>query len=113
MYTHTWLFKKVEMASFVKALKSNEYEVVAALEKDEASLDSLLTESAMMGVVSQEVKKRFEELDQDAVPRSLQVRYLLLHVYQSLEGLDWPRLCEHWMKELAKHVPGHVIVCSV
>ncbi len=90
----------------VSAFKNHEDELVDSLES--ADLKTLISESAEIGVLPQDVKKAFESLD--AVPRPLKLRYLLMHAYASLR--DKPRLFERWLKVLARHASKQVL-CNV
>ena len=96
-----------EMAHVV-SLKSCEEEVVHSLKN--ADLDSFLYDTTSIGAIPQAVKTTVDYLNPKAVPRSLMVRYLLLHVYEWLEAN--PRLYERWLKVLGRYVPEELL-CKV
>ena len=73
---------KMAVCSEVSSLKSAAEGVVGCLEA--ADLRRFLDDSCALGAIPQGVKKDFASLDPEAVPRSLMVRYLLLHVS------EWP-----------------------
>ena len=93
------------MCSEVSSLRSAEESVVGCLEA--VDLRRFLDDSCALGAIPQGVKKDFASLDPEAVPRSLMVRYLLLHVYEWLEAN--PRLYERWVKVLMKYVSGSIL----
>ena len=96
------------MCSEVSSLRSAEEGVVGCLEA--ADLRRFLDDSCALGAVPQGVKKDLASLDPEAVPRSLMVRYLLLHVYEWLEAN--PRLYQRWLKVLGRYV-SEELLCKV
>ena len=96
------------VCSEVSSLRSAEEGVVGCLVA--ADLRRFLDDSCALGAVPQGVKKDFASLDPEAVPRSLMVRYLLLHVYERLEAN--PRLYERWLKVLGRYV-SEELLCKV
>ena len=96
------------VCSEVSSLRSAEEGVVGCLEA--ADLRRFLDDSCALGAIPQGVKKDFASLDPEAVPRSLMVRYLLLHVYEWLEAN--PRLYERWLKVLSRYV-SEELLCKV
>ena len=96
-----------EMAHVV-SLKNCEEEVVRSLKN--AHLDNFLCETTSIGAIPQAVKTTVDYLDPEAVPRSLMVRYLLLHVYEWLKAN--PRLYERWLKVLSEYV-SEELLCKV
>ena len=101
------LYESPEMAvcSEVSSLRSAEEGVVGCLEA--ADLRKFLDDSCALGAIPQGVKKDFPCLDPEAVPRSLMVRYLLLHVHEWLEAN--PRLYERWLKVLGRYISSQVL----
>ena len=87
-------FNLLKMVNEVSSLKSAAEGVVGCLEA--ADLRRFLDDSCALGAIPQGVKKDFASLDPEVVPRSLMVRYLLLHVYEWLEAN--PGLYERWLK---------------
>ena len=96
------------VCSEVSSLRSAEEGVVGCLEA--ADLGRFLDDGCALGAIPQGVKKDFASLDPEAVPRSLMVRYLLLHVYEWLEAN--PRLYERWLKVLGRYV-SEELLCKV
>ena len=96
------------VCSEVSSLRSAEEGVVGCLEA--ADLRRFLDDSCALGAIPQGAKKDFASLDPEAVPRSLMVRYLLLHVYEWLEAN--PRLYERWLKVLGRYV-SEELLCKV
>ena len=109
-YDDPFLFELPKMAACneVFSLRNAEEDVVGCLEA--ADLRRFLDDSCALGAIPQGVKKDFASLDPEAVPRSLMVRYLLLHVYEWLEAN--PRLYERWLKVLGRYVSEEVL-CKV
>ncbi len=91
----------------VKALKRNEEEIVDSLEN--ADLVGLCGEAVEMRVIPQDVKKSLESMDWKSVTCPRVIRYLLMHVYRSVEVNS--RLCERWIKLLRKYISytNHVL----
>ena len=82
-------------------------EVVDSLDKH-ADLGNFTRDITQYKFISQDVKKSFDSLD-PSVPRPLQIRYLLLHAYHTLEKGN-SKLRERWFKLLAKHgVPSQLV----
>ena len=96
------------VCSEVSSLRGAEEGVVGCLEA--ADLRRFLDDSCALGAIPQGVKKDFASLDPEAVPHSLMVRYLLLHVYEWLEAN--PRLYERWLKVLGRYV-SEELLCKV
>ena len=99
---------RLYVCSEVSSLRSAEEGVVGCLEA--ADLRGFLDDSCALGAIPQGVKKDFASLDPEAVPRSLMVRYLLLHVYEWLEAN--PRLYDRWLKVLGRYV-SEELLCKV
>ena len=86
------------VSAAVKALKDHEDELVDLLE--DTDLVRLARFGSERGLISQDVKKSLESMDPN-VHWPTKIRYLFLHVYESLQSN--PRLYERWLKLLSKH----------
>ena len=86
------------VSAAVKALKDHEDKLVASLE--DTDLVSLARFGSEGEFISQDVKKSLESMDPN-VHWSTKIRYLFLHVYESLQRN--PRLYERWLKLLSEH----------
>ena len=86
------------VSAAVKALKDHEDKLVASLK--DADLVSLARFGLERGFISQDVKKSLESMDPN-VHWPTKIRYLFLHVYESLQSN--PRLYERWLKLLSEH----------
>ena len=99
------LVPKSPRPSEALSLKKNEEAIVDDLLSTD--LSRFLEESAWIGAVSQEVEEHLNTIDPKAVPRPLQVRYILSHVYEAVEKNS--KLYERFLKVLGKHVPAKVL----
>ena len=86
------------VSAAVKALKDHEDKLVDLLE--ETDLVRLARYGSEGGFISQDVKESLESMDPN-VHWPTKIRYLFLHVYESLQSN--PRLYERWLKLLSKH----------
>ena len=82
----------------VKALKDHEDKLVASLK--DTDLVSLARFGLERGFIPQDMKESLESMDPN-VHWPTKIRYLFLHVYESLQSN--PRLYERWLKLLSKH----------
>ena len=82
----------------VKALKDHEDKLVTSLK--DTDLVSLARFGSEGGFISQDVKESLESMDPN-VHWPTKIRYLFLHVYESLQSN--PRLYERWLKLLSEH----------
>ena len=95
----------------VNAIKDSEDEIVRHLVGSDHDLKEFIRECTQTRIFSREIgdsiKKSFEALDSN-VPRDVSIRYLLVHVYDGLQGNQ--RLFEPFLKVLAKYgVPTDLI----
>ena len=86
------------VSAAVKALKDHEDKLVASFEG--VNLVSLARFGSERGFISQDVKESLESMDPN-VHWPTKIRYLFLHVYESLQRN--PRLYERWLKLLSEH----------
>ena len=86
------------VSAAVKALKDHEDKLVASLKNTD--LVSLARFGSEGEFISRDVKKSLESMDPN-VHWPTKIRYLFLHVYESLQSN--PRLYEQWLKLLSKH----------
>ena len=86
------------VSAAVKALKDHEDKLVASLK--DTDLVSLTRSGLERGFISRDVKKSLESMDPN-VHWSTKIRYLFLHVYESLQRN--PRFYERWLKLLSEH----------
>ena len=81
------------------------------------NLDRLCIEAVETGVVPQDVIKNLDSMDWENVPRPRGIRYLLMHVYRSIQNeyRAKSRLYEHWVRLLHKYIPStdHVLDQSI
>ena len=96
------------MAANSSSVDSSFHEEVVDSLDEHADLAKFTREIAQFRFISQDVKKCFDSLDL-SVPHPLQIRYLLLHAYHTLEKGS-SKLRERWFKLLAKHgVPSQLV----
>ena len=86
------------VSAAVKALKDHEDKLVTSLK--DTDLVSLARFGLEGGFISQDVKESLESMDPN-VHWLTKIRYLFLHVYESLQSN--PRLYERWLKLLSEH----------
>ena len=89
---------EVCQVSVLKALKDHEDMLVTSLE--DTDLVRLARLGSERGFISQDVKKSLESMDHE-VDWARKIRYLFLHVYESLQRNL--RLYERWLKLLSEH----------
>ena len=86
------------VSAAVKALKDHEDKLVTSLK--DTDLVSLARFGSEGGFIPQDVKESLESMDPN-VHWPTKIRYLFLHVYESLQSN--PRLYERWLKLLSEH----------
>ena len=84
--------------SVLKALKDHEDMLLTSLK--DTDLVRLARLGSERGFISQDVKKSLESMDRE-VDWARKIRYLFLHVYESLQRN--PRLYERWLKLSSEH----------
>ena len=89
---------EVCQVSVLKALKDHEDMLVTSLE--DTDLIRLARLGSERGFISQDVKKSLESMDHE-VDWARKIRYLFLHVYESLQRNL--RLYKRWLKLLSEH----------
>ena len=102
----------VSLCPEVRALKVNEKGVVDSLENvDKERLKCLCREAVEIRVIPQDVKNSLESMDWENVPHPTVIRYLLMHVYKSIE--DNLMLYERWLELLQKYLPSTAVLDKI